>query len=175
MFQAYHLLYPNFLHKRSGALQPPQMHFVVGDCWKWTRRFQEQILWVELFTHSCLWPQVRLVWTHLSTLEMQCVNFTSIWMSLFYPCSQNLPSNACNPSLWSFHLQSFGFNCVHKRLAFFNCVISCQVMFYHVPLWTSWIWFIWICRRTQGMHSPRKTKGYRTCMNRYCCLMIARR
>lgn len=37
-------------------------------------------------------------------------------------------------------------------------------MFYHVPLWTSRIWFIWICRRTQGMHSPWKTKGYRTCI-----------
>lgn len=58
---------------------------VVGDCRKSTRRFQEQILWAELFTQSCLWPQVRLVWTHLSTLEMQSMNFTSICMSLFYP------------------------------------------------------------------------------------------
>lgn len=66
---------------------PSQMRtlFVVGDCRKLTRRFQEQILWAELFTQSCLWPQVRLVWTHLSTLEMQSMNFTSIWMSSFYP------------------------------------------------------------------------------------------
>lgn len=110
---------------------PSQMHFVVGDCWKWTRRFQEQILWADLFTQSCLWPQVRLVWTHLYTL-MQSMNFTSIWISLFYPSGQNLPSNSCNPSLLSFHLQSFGFNSVHKRSVFFNCVITVAKSYFTV-------------------------------------------
>lgn len=112
---------------------------VVGDCRKSTRRFQEQILWAELFTQSCLWPQVRLVWTHLSTLEMQSMNFTSTWMSLFYPSNTStvgiLPRIHVIPVfivisftvIWNVRF------CVHKGSFFFLSIAWLQLPSHALP------------------------------------------